>query len=186
MPAVAEKTFEEPLTCNKCGKAASDETKFRKERKVCRACDAAAQAAWRLANPEKRRAQKASWRKANAEKHNASARAWYRANAERGKATRAAWREANPEKNRAIISAWSKANPHRVKAARHRHKSLKRSAPGAFTGDEWLAIIEKQRGRCVNCREKAKLTVDHIVPLSAGGSNYACNIQWLCHSCNSA
>jgi 5-methylcytosine-specific restriction endonuclease McrA len=55
---------------------------------------------------------------------------------------------------------------------------------GSFTEREWLAIIERQRHRCAMCGLKAKLTIDHIIPLSRGGSDYAVNIQGLCQPCN--
>lgn len=43
-----------------------------------------------------------------------------------------------------------------------------------------------QKGKCKACRAFfPKLTVDHIIPGSAGGADEACNIQLLCKSCNS-
>lgn len=75
--------------------------------------------------------------------------------------------------------------------------SRKKSASGSLSSSEWSAIIKKQKGVCAfygtpfaanKCESrngnKANLTVDHILPISAGGSNWAYNIQGLCLSCN--
>ena len=43
----------------------------------------------------------------------------------------------------------------------------------------------KYNNRCAYCREEKKLTKDHIIPLSKGGTDYIGNIQPLCRNCNS-
>lgn len=68
---------------------------------------------------------------------------------------------------------------------KQRRRAREVGAPGHFTAMEWLEIQDKQKGLCALCGEKKKLTVDHIVPLARGGSNYASNIQGLCINCNS-
>jgi len=70
-------------------------------------------------------------------------------------------------------------------ALEYKRRALKKSAQGTFTADEWKAIVKRQRGRCASCGMKRKLTVDHIIPLSRGGTNFAFNLQGLCTSCNS-
>jgi hypothetical protein len=39
-------------------------------------------------------------------------------------------------------------------------------------------------GQCLKCGTNKKLTVDHIIPLSAGGKNSEDNLQCLCFFCN--
>lgn len=38
---------------------------------------------------------------------------------------------------------------------------------------------------CVNCGSRRHLTVDHVVPVSKGGTDDRANLQTLCRSCNS-
>jgi hypothetical protein len=57
---------------------------------------------------------------------------------------------------------------------------------GAFTVGNWREVKRRQRLRCGFCGRKKFLTIDHIVPLSRGGTNSYCNIQALCQSCNSS
>lgn len=68
-------------------------------------------------------------------------------------------------------------------ALRNRH-FRKKGAVGNYTKAEWEAVCNKQRNRCNHCGLKVKLTRDHIIPIKLGGSNYICNIQGLCFSCN--
>lgn len=71
------------------------------------------------------------------------------------------------------------------RAYKQKRRALKRQALGSYTAREWRAVVSQQHGRCADCGEKCALTVDHIIPLSRGGSNYIFNIQGLCFSCNS-
>src|SRR5690625_7295879 len=46
----------------------------------------------------------------------------------------------------------------------------------------WL--LETQNGECQRCSTTHNLTIDHIVPLSMGGSWHRNNLQLLCRRCN--
>jgi len=48
-----------------------------------------------------------------------------------------------------------------------------------------LALIERDGYRCATCGAVETLTIDHIDPLSKGGSDDLDNLQLLCRSCNS-
>jgi hypothetical protein len=57
---------------------------------------------------------------------------------------------------------------------------------GTFTITEWRSLLSRCGNKCLRCgRSDRKLTADHVVPVSKGGSNYISNIQPLCLSCNS-
>lgn len=57
---------------------------------------------------------------------------------------------------------------------------------GSFTREEWRDLCVKYKHRCLRCGKRTKLTVDHVVPVSKGGSNRIENIQPLCLPCNLA
>ena len=64
----------------------------------------------------------------------------------------------------------------------------KLGAEGIFTTEEWEEIKKRYNYTCFHCDRMEpyiKLTKDHIIPLSKGGSNYIQNIQPLCQGCNS-
>jgi hypothetical protein len=68
---------------------------------------------------------------------------------------------------------------------------LKKTAKGkrAEFGKIYKAVkIEMLKNNleiCVFCKTEKKITIDHIIPLSKGGTNDLSNLQFLCHSCNS-
>lgn len=67
--------------------------------------------------------------------------------------------------------------------------SRQKGAEGSFTIEEWENLKKKYDFICLICYKREpeiKLTVDHIIPLFEGGSNYIGNIQPLCGSCNSS
>lgn len=68
-----------------------------------------------------------------------------------------------------------------------RYRARKREAEGLHTFGEW-ELLKRQYGytcpACGKSEPEIKLTEDHIVPLSKGGSDWIENIQPLCVSCN--
>jgi 5-methylcytosine-specific restriction endonuclease McrA len=95
---------------------------------------------------------------------------------------------ANKQKRAEQNAAWAKANPMKVREKVHRRRARKRGNGGNHTSDEILALADRQHWKCANsaCRKpiKRKYHVDHILPLSLGGSNSIKNIQLLCPTCN--
>lgn len=50
---------------------------------------------------------------------------------------------------------------------------------------QWEGLLKKFNYACVNCGSTKHICIDHIIPLSRGGSNTINNVQPLCRSCNS-
>jgi hypothetical protein len=46
-------------------------------------------------------------------------------------------------------------------------------------------LLHKYNFKCVECNAQEKLSIDHIQPVSKGGSDDLSNLQILCRSCNS-
>lgn len=46
-------------------------------------------------------------------------------------------------------------------------------------------VFDRDGHRCLRCGSPDNLTIDHIKPVSDGGSNAKRNLQTLCQSCNS-
>lgn len=128
------------------------------------------------------------------------AKAWYNSNQDRALGNVRAYQAANPERvlnwkrkhsdtiprevKREKLRTWRALNP-ALNKGHKRARSVRVSGRGACTQAEWEAIVAKQRGRCEFCKKKCKLSMDHIVPVSKGGSLRAHNVQGLCRSCNS-
>lgn len=103
------------------------------------------------------------------------------------------WRTTNPEgqhltreRRREWRATKAGKRSQRVRTARyHAHKI---GAVGYYTVQDVDALLGRQP-ECVGCGVSFALagyTVDHVVPLSRGGSNWPDNLQLLCQPCNSS
>ena len=99
---------------------------------------------------------------------------------ERGKKYRAQ----NKERYTLLNRLWRKLNPAKALENKYRRRRRIREAGGSFTAQEWIDLCNKYDNKCLCCGEKTKLTPDHVVPISKGGTNYIENIQPLCMGCN--
>lgn len=89
------------------------------------------------------------------------------------------------ENRNAYTRKYRREHPEWAQAAKQRRRAREIGAAGHFTEQEWSDLKKKYKNKCAVCKEQKKLTIDHIVPLSKGGTNYIENIQPLCLSCNS-
>lgn len=98
------------------------------------------------------------------------------------------WRQNNKNRFKELVKNWRKVNADRVRLYSNNRNAINRSAPGKLLLSEWLEIKLNNNLTCLGCSKREpiiKLTIDHIIPLSKGGTNDKHNIQPLCGMCNS-
>lgn len=145
---------------------------------------------YREANKDKVRAFKGAWRERNRDKTNAREREKRAFNPEPRKRAQKKFYENNKRKVIESNKKWQKRNPERyrglLRAAWSRRRARKRGAVGSHNAAQLLDLLRKQKERCMECKKKIRKgwTVDHVMPLSKGGSNDIKNIQLLCRPCN--
>ena len=96
------------------------------------------------------------------------------------------WHEANIEHHRELNRQWSKNNPEAARALVARRRARLLEADGFYTKDDIFRMIDEQGGLCPACNADLAngYNVDHVIPVSRGGSNYPDNLQLLCPTCN--
>jgi 5-methylcytosine-specific restriction endonuclease McrA len=128
------------------------------------------------------RAKNNAWAVRNREACNARCRQWNTENAEAKRATNARYRE----KNKDLINARRKAK-RVLDSSLEKNKSAKRrSALGVLPKNIISTLLEKQQSRCTCCGASLLpgYHLDHIIPISRGGTNTADNVQLLTPVCN--
>lgn len=178
--------------CRKCGveKPLSEFSMHKSSRdgkqSRCKACANAYAAAAYAADPERKKAKTTAWYRANKEKADSAAAAWRKANAARRSATNAALYAANPERKKAVMSAWVKANPEKVRVIQHNRRARKCAIGGKLSPSLPMRLFALQKGKCACCGQPLgeSFHLDHIMPISLGGTNTDDNIQLLRQRCN--
>lgn len=142
------------------------------------------------------------------EKARIKLREWRNNNIDRARATDKAWRERNIEKSRergrefgrksykkyySEMMADPKRKARRRETARktEKLKNGRRRAMGfgSHSWDEWVSVVAMAGNKCLKCGiigTPESLSIDHVIPVIKGGSNFITNIQPLCFSCNSS
>lgn len=121
------------------------------------------------------------------EKIHAQERARYPRHAEKKRSKNREWSHAHRAKRSADNLRWRHANPEKSQANKAQRRAREFSTDsGRITGAQWKEIKAAYGYRCVYCgRKMQRLTMDHLTPLSKGGSHTVHNIVPACQSCNS-
>ena len=93
---------------------------------------------------------------------------------------------ANPERFREKSRLYAKSNPEVAATHARNRRSRLRNCDGTHTHNDVLSILTRQNFKCVECGIdiRTDYEMDHIVPISRGGSNWPSNLQGLCPTCN--
>ena len=129
---------------------------------------------------------KKRWKTENVETVRASTRQSHQKNRTKRQAYTRQWRKDNADRNRVHARTWRQRNPEKRNEISRRYRARKASAPVCdLTAEQWEAIKTQHNHKCVVCGSIDDITMDHIIPLSKGGSHTANNVTVLCRSCNS-
>lgn len=141
------------------------------------------------------------WRERNAERSREINRKCYAKNAENIREAVRLRRAQNPEGHRSVLrksyrknkarrssdaKTYRASNPERISALKRSYKASKRAAGGRFSLEDIVALFKAQSGACAACAcdISDRYHVDHVMPLSRGGTNWPDNLQLLCPTCN--
>lgn len=98
------------------------------------------------------------------------------------------YRAENPDRFREYNRKYRLEKPHIHRNANRNRKARIRGSVGSHTPEDVAEILRRQKYRCAECsasvRKATERHVDHIMPLSRGGSNGKENLQILCPPCN--
>lgn len=67
----------------------------------------------------------------------------------------------------------------------HKRRALKIGNGGEYTTLEWNNTLNEFFNKCAYCGCDERMTIDHVVPLSSGGTSFISNIIPSCGKCNS-
>lgn len=163
----------------------------------CKDCKLAYNRRWDAENKAKRRAYSQKWRSENPRKVRAIRRAHYEKNAEEAREYARQYRqenasrvreynrqyyEDNREKMLERVRQWKLDNPEKHRESERRRRARLNECQLGVVDEE---AIRKRCGECCfYCGSSDDLTLDHIVPISSGGTHCTDNLVVACRSCN--
>jgi 5-methylcytosine-specific restriction endonuclease McrA len=141
---------------------------------------------YRFANFDRLKAQKLAYIEANKELVARRRNAYYRRHVQHHAEKTKKWGALNPDRRKAISRKWYENNQERYRIYRLNRIARVKGVEGSFTADDIADLRKLQRGRCAYCRRRLPkpFDIDHILPLTRGGSNDRRNLQLTCGTCN--
>lgn len=99
---------------------------------------------------------------------------------------RTEWRKNNPEEAKHRDQEARKRNPQKARRTTQIRRARKRNADGTYSQFDIERKYKAQKAKCYYCGISIKdgYHIDHVVPLSRGGSNWPDNLVLACPSCN--
>jgi 5-methylcytosine-specific restriction endonuclease McrA len=137
-------------------------------------------------NTDKAKATRHAYYLAHREGIKRRAKEWKDQNPERARETWESHYSANKERVKQRAADWNAANVEGRRAIQRNYRSRSNGAEGSHTAEDIQRIGAAQKWKCHWCGKstKSRYHVDHLVPLSRGGSNEPGNLVIACPRCN--
>lgn len=140
------------------------------------------------AHPEKYEDSLRKYRETHREKINSKARERRQQDLEHYREIGRKSRDKHAEERNAYQREYGKENRDKLTLFTNLRRARKLAAEGSHTDEEWQALKEFYDYKCLCCRKhepEIRLTRDHVIPLTKGGTDSIDNVQPLCARCNS-
>ena len=113
-------------------------------------------------------------------------RKYYHDNKEKQLKLNKIWRKNNHSKKLEYDRKWRKNNTDKTMNYKHIRRARERNVLFE-SGISKTDILKEQGGKCASCKssgDEIEWHLDHIMPISRGGSHARDNVQILCRDCN--
>lgn len=137
-------------------------------------------AQWRLENLENLKNKAKSYRLEHREEKALKDASYAKANPEVNRAASRRYRQNHPDRARMISKRWRKKNPEYSRQKSHLRRQWITNKRFLITAKELRNLYDSS---CLYCGKPSE-HIDHIVPLSRGGSHSIGNLTGACASCN--
>jgi 5-methylcytosine-specific restriction endonuclease McrA len=153
---------------------------------ICKECAATQKLEWVAHNRQRVNTQNREYRLRHPEKDVERSKNWARNNPDKAKANKQRYILRHPAKVRQSKQNWERNNPDKKLANTRNRRARLKGATGKHTAEDVAKQFASQKGCCWHCGLPINGTfhVDHLIPVSRGGSNDARNIVISCPSCN--
>jgi 5-methylcytosine-specific restriction endonuclease McrA len=142
-----------------------------------------------LLNGDEHRSHSAAWRAEHPEEVKEYQKVYHVTHKEELAVYEATYRITHQDEIRKRDAEYKKTHADRVQvygAKRRAAKYGNTPIEELLTSTEWLAILADAHGHCHYCSKEAKLTLDHVIPLSKGGKHSKDNVVAACLHCNAS
>lgn len=113
---------------------------------------------------------------------------WKKQNPKRVRASQRKYRSTHADQISQRSKVYRESRPDLRRATKHRRRALMANAEGSHTPKDIRRLYIEQKGLCAYCskRLRGQYDVEHVLPLSRGGSNYPSNLALVCDPCNTS